>query len=58
MRGEVKDKARTLVALHYGVEEVVNGPDEMRLVREHIEHLLDRQSFIYKASRRNRILKL
>jgi len=48
MRGEVKDKARTLVALHYGVEEVVNGPDEKRLVRERTEHLLDRQSFIYK----------
>ncbi len=47
MRGEVKYKARNLVAIYYGIVDLKDKPDAKTLIRREIESLLDRQAFVY-----------
>lgn len=51
MCGEVKYKARNLVAHLYGIQDlsIAGGSNGKRRVRETVESLLDRQSFLYEA---------
>ncbi len=49
MRGEVKYKARNLVAILYGIEDLKGKPDGKTLIRRLVESLLDRQAFVYEV---------
>ena len=49
MRGEVKYKAKLFVELHYGISKLNTEADSKRKIRERVESLTDRITYVYKV---------
>ena len=58
MRGEVKYKARNLVAILYGIEDLKTEPTAKTLIRRKVEGLLDRQAFLYTVSTKSPLVSM
>ncbi|KLO05638.1 hypothetical protein SCHPADRAFT_896096 [Schizopora paradoxa] len=51
MRGEIKTKARALVAFLYGIQEAASQPGGKKKVRELVYSLIENHAFIYKDTK-------